>query len=51
LLNEQLTQLELISSRESTLVGKSIDDLKIKVSGILNKVPRRETPGWDVIQE
>ena len=51
LLNEQLTQLELISSLESRLAEKSIDDLKIKVSNILKKIPRRETPSWDVIQE
>jgi len=51
LLNEQLTQLELISSLESRLAGKSIDDLKMKVSRILNKVPGRETPSWDVIQQ
>jgi len=51
LLNEQLTQLELISSLESRLAGQSIDDLKIKVSNILNKVPMKATPSWDVIQE
>ena len=51
LLNEQLTQLELISSLESRLAEKSIDDLKIKVSNILRKVPRRETASWDRIQE
>jgi hypothetical protein len=50
LLNEQLTQLELIASLESRLAEKSIDGLKIKVSNILKKVPRRETPSWDVIQ-
>ncbi|MFX0133491.1 MAG: toxin-antitoxin system HicB family antitoxin [Candidatus Hodarchaeota archaeon] len=44
LLNEQLTQLELISSFESRLAEKSIDNLKIKVSNILKKVPRKETP-------
>ena len=51
LLNEQLTQLELLSSLESRLAGKSIDDLKIKVSNILKKIPRRETLSWDVIQQ
>jgi len=51
LLNEQLTQIELISSLESRLSEKSIDDLKIKVSNILNKVPKKETPSWDVIQK
>jgi len=51
LLNEQLTQLELISSLESRLAEKSINDLKIKVSNILKKVPRKETPSWDAIQE
>ena len=51
LLNEQLTQLELISSLESRLSEKSIDDLKIKVSNILNKVPKKKTPSWDVIQK
>ena len=51
LLNEQLTQLELIASLESRLAEKSIDGLKIKVSNILKKVPRRETPSWDVIQQ
>ena len=49
LLNEQLTQIELISSLEYRLSEKSIDDLKIKVSNILNKVPKKETPSWDVI--
>jgi len=51
LLNEQLTQLELIASLESRSAEKSIDGLKIKVSNILKKVPRRETPSWDVIQQ
>ena len=51
LLNEQLTQLELISSFESRLSEKSIDDLKIKVSNILNKVSKKKTPSWDVIQK
>lgn len=51
LLNEQLTRLELISSLESRLAGKSIDDLKIKVSDILKRVPRKKTPSWDRIQE
>ena len=51
LLNEQLTQLELISSLESRLSGKSIGDLKIKVSNILKKVPMKKTQSWDVIQK
>ena len=51
LINEQLTQLELISSLESRLSKKSIEDLKIKVSNILNKTPKKETPGWDLIQK
>ena len=51
LLNEQLTQIELISSLESRLSEKSIENLKIKVSNILNKIPRKETPNWDVIQK
>jgi hypothetical protein len=51
LLNEQLTQLELLSSLESRLAEKSIDDLRIKVSNMLKKIPRRETPSWDEIQQ
>lgn len=51
LLNEQLTQLELLSSLESRLAEKSIADLKIKVSNMLKKIPRRETPSWDAIQQ
>jgi len=50
LINEQLTQLELISSLESRLSKKSIDDLKIKVSNILNKIPQKVTPSWDEIK-
>ena len=51
LLNEQLTQIELISSLESRLSDKSIDELKNKVSYILNKVPGRDIPGWDASQK
>ena len=51
LINEQLTQIELISSLEKRLSTKSIDDLKIKVSNILNKIPQKDVPSWDVIKK
>ena len=49
LLNEQLTQLELISKFESRLSQKNIDNLKVKVKNILEKVPKKEVPTWDTI--
>jgi len=50
LLNEQLTQLELISKFESRLSQKNIDNLKVKVKNILEKVPRKEVPTWTQFQ-
>jgi len=49
LLNEQLTQLELISEFESRLSQKNFDTLKAKVAAILEKVPQKEVPAWDEI--
>lgn len=51
LLNEQLTQLELISKLESRLSGKNVEDLKGKVTDILKKVPSKKVPDWDVISK
>jgi len=49
LLNEQLIQLEKISSLESRLSKKSEDKLKSRVKKILNKVPAKKPPVWDRI--
>lgn len=48
LLNLQLTQMEAISALESRLSQKSIQELKIKVDRILDKIPGRSIPEWDV---
>ncbi|MDY0096088.1 MAG: hypothetical protein RBT80_25605 [Candidatus Vecturithrix sp.] len=45
----QLTQLETLSSLETRLSYKTISDLKAKVSAILDRVPDREVPDWDVL--
>ena len=49
LLNEQLIQLEMISSLESRLSKKSEDELKSRVKNILDKVPSNDPPVWDRI--
>ena len=51
LLNIQLTQMEVISSLESRLSKKSISTLKIKVNSIMNKVPNRKVPEWDMTKK
>ncbi len=51
LLNIQLTQMEAISSLESRLSKKSISTLKTKVNRIMNKVPDRKVPEWDMAEE
>ncbi|MEW6609088.1 MAG: hypothetical protein AB1414_16865 [bacterium] len=48
LLNVQLTQMELISSLELRLKRKSISALKSRVNQILNKIPSRRVPDWDL---
>ncbi|MEW6619562.1 MAG: hypothetical protein AB1422_09580 [bacterium] len=48
LLNVQLTQMELISSLELRLKRKSISALKARVNQILNKIPSRRVPDWDL---
>jgi hypothetical protein len=48
LLATQLAQLETLSSLEARLSKRSIPDLKEKVSGILEKVPDRPVPSWDM---
>ena len=47
LLTTQLTQMEILSSFESRLAKKSIDDLKEKAGAILKKIPDRPVPAWD----
>jgi len=51
LLTTQLTQLETLSFLEKKLARKHIHDLKKKVKSILKKIPDREVPKWDLIQE
>jgi len=51
LLTIQLTQMETISSLESRLSKKTIPELKAKVNTILDKVPSRDVPSWDYIEE
>jgi hypothetical protein len=48
LLNIQLTQVEAISALESRLSQKSIKKLKNNVGRILDKIPGREVPEWDL---
>ncbi len=48
LLNTQLTQIEAISALESRLSQKSIRELKPKVGRILDKIPGRNIPEWDL---
>lgn len=48
LLNLQLTQIEAISALESRLSQKSVRELKTKVGRILDKIPSREIPEWDL---
>lgn len=49
LLNSTLTQLETLSSLETRLSQKSIPKLKKRVRNILDKVPSREVPDWDLV--
>ncbi len=46
----QLTQLEMVSSLDEKLIGKSIPDLKKKVLSILDKIPERNVPTWDSLE-
>jgi len=48
LLTVQLTQLEMINSLESKLSQKSLPELKTKVSAILEGIPSRKVPDWDL---
>jgi hypothetical protein len=48
LLNVQLTQMEVITSLELRLKRKSIPALKVRVNRILNKIPSRKVPNWDL---
>ncbi len=48
LLTVQLTQLETLSSLEERLSQKSVPELKAKVSAILDDIPSREVPAWDL---
>jgi hypothetical protein len=48
LLNLQLTQIEAISALESRLSQKSIQELKVRVDRILDKIPSRSIPKWDL---
>ena len=50
LINEQLTQIEMISALEIRLSKKSISKLKTNVNQILNKIPSKAVPTWDSIQ-
>jgi hypothetical protein len=48
LLTTQLSQLETLSAIEQRLQGRSLTDLKKKVSALLNKVPHKpDLPEWD----
>ena len=49
LVNIQLTHMESVSILESRIGKKSIPNLKRKARRILNKVPDREVPSWDLI--
>ncbi len=51
LLNIQITQMELLSSLESKLSKKSIPKLKAKVNRILDKIPDRSVPEWDLLEK
>ncbi|MCK6622338.1 MAG: toxin-antitoxin system HicB family antitoxin [Calditrichaceae bacterium] len=48
LLNLQLTQMEAISTLESKLSQKSIQELRVRVDRILDKIPSRDIPQWDL---
>ncbi|RKZ53640.1 MAG: hypothetical protein DRR16_01590 [Candidatus Parabeggiatoa sp. nov. 3] len=48
LLTIQLTQLEMINSLESKLSQKSLPELKNQVSAILEGIPSRPVPDWDL---
>lgn len=50
LINEQLTQIEMISALEIRLSNKSISKLKSSVNHILKKIPSKTVPNWDSIQ-
>jgi hypothetical protein len=47
-LTVQLTQLETVNSLESRLSQKSLPELKARVSAILDEIPSREVPAWDL---
>jgi hypothetical protein len=51
LLNTTLTQLETLSALESRLSQKSMSKLKKRVRTILDKIPSREVPDWDLKQD
>jgi len=48
LLTVQLTQLEMINFLESNLSQKSLPELKTTVSAILDGIPSRKVPDWDL---
>ena len=50
LLNVQLTQIEAFSSLESRLAKKSLPKLKASVSRVLDRIPSREVPEWDLAE-
>ena len=50
LMNIQLTHLESVSLLEFRLNKKSIPSLKRKVRKILDEVPDRSVPTWDMIK-
>lgn len=47
IINNRLTEMEMISALETRLAQKSISDLKERVGQILDKVPGREVANWD----
>ena len=49
LLNTTLTQIETLTALESRLSKKSVPRLKKKVRSILDKVPSKEVPDWDMV--
>ena len=48
LLTVQLTQLEMVNSLEFKLSQESLPELKNKVSTILESIPSRKAPDWDL---
>lgn len=50
LLNATLSQLETLSALETRLSKKSLPDLKKRVRKVLDGIPCREVPQWDLKQ-